>query len=55
MTERVDTIKDKGGYVVRAPRVTDAIGNVLRRVFDDDNIIPREMTAALVRLDQDVS
>ncbi len=44
---------DKGAYVVRAPRVTDAIGKTLRRVFVDDKLVPREMTAALLRLDQE--
>lgn len=41
-----------GGYVVRPPKVTDAIGHALRGVFRDDLRLPDEMAVALRRLDR---
>lgn len=43
---------ETGGYVVRGPRVTDAIGKALRGVFRDDARLPEDIALALRRLDR---
>jgi hypothetical protein len=44
------TPDQEGGYVVRRPRVTDAIGEALRTTFCVP-CLPADMQAALRRLD----
>jgi hypothetical protein len=40
-----------GGYVVRSPRSTDALGHALRGVFNDTPL-PDELLVLLRRLDR---
>jgi hypothetical protein len=42
----------QGGFVVRRPRVTDAIGGALLRSFDAASSLPEDMLRLLERLDR---
>jgi hypothetical protein len=44
--------RDLGGYVVRRPRVTDAIGAALLRTFGHGSSVPDEMHRLLDRIDR---
>lgn len=44
--------RDDGGYVVRRPLVTDAIGGALLRTFGHAPTIPEDMRRCLDRLDR---
>ena len=47
-----DDLTRPGGYVVRRPRITDAIGSTLRAAFDGGTGLPEEMAGALRTLDK---
>ena len=42
----------RGGYVVRKPRPTDAVGGSLRDIYKADPRLPIEFTSLLRRLDR---
>ena len=44
--------RDEGGYVVRRPRVTDAIGGALLRSFGSGAMLPDDMRRLVERLDR---
>jgi hypothetical protein len=44
--------RDEGGYLVRAPRVTDAIGGALQRSFAQQWLLPDDLRRLLDRLDR---
>lgn len=41
----------RGGYVVRAPRPTDAVGSSLRNVYAAEPRLPSDLALLLSRLD----
>jgi hypothetical protein len=43
----------RGGYVVRAPRATDAVGSSLRNIYAADTCLSPELASLLSRLDTD--
>jgi hypothetical protein len=44
--------RPEGGYAVRRPLVTDAIGGALRRSFDHMSTLPEDMRRSVERLDR---
>ena len=41
----------RGGYVVRKPRASDAIGGSLRNIYETDPQVPSDLTALIRRID----
>lgn len=41
----------RGGYVVRKPRASDAVGGSLRNIYETDPRIPEDLGALLRRID----
>ena len=58
MTNRVPRYDDRdtggqgGGYVVRGPRMTDAVGGALLRSYGHAPTLPEDMRRLLTRLDR---
>lgn len=47
---KAETIDPRGGYAVRRPQATDAIGNTLRSAFGNDDSLPCDIACMLNRL-----
>jgi hypothetical protein len=41
----------RGGYVVRKPRASDAVGGSLRNIYETDPRLPEDLSALIRRID----